>query len=54
MNAFIIFASEKQMKITNEVFQVTGPGLTTSEDAAGYLIKAGKAAAKLTNFINSH
>ena len=33
------------MKITKEVFQVAGPGLTTSEDAAGYLIKAGKAAA---------
>ena len=33
------------MEITKEVFQVAGPGLTTSEDAAGYLIKVGKVAA---------
>jgi glyoxylase-like metal-dependent hydrolase (beta-lactamase superfamily II) len=33
------------MKITKEIFQVAGPGLTTAEDAAGYLIKIGTAAA---------
>ncbi len=33
------------MKITKEIFQVAGPGLTASEDAAGYLIKVGAAAA---------
>jgi glyoxylase-like metal-dependent hydrolase (beta-lactamase superfamily II) len=33
------------MKITQEIFQVAGPGLTTSEDAAGYLIKVGTASA---------
>ena len=33
------------MKITKEIFQVAGPGLTSSEDAAGYLIKVGAAAA---------
>ena len=29
------------MEITKEIFQVAGPGLTTSDDAAGYLIKIG-------------
>ena len=33
------------MKITKEIFQVAGPGLTTAEDAASYLIKIGGAAA---------
>jgi glyoxylase-like metal-dependent hydrolase (beta-lactamase superfamily II) len=33
------------MKITKEIFQVAGPGLTNSEDAASYLIKAGAVAA---------
>jgi glyoxylase-like metal-dependent hydrolase (beta-lactamase superfamily II) len=33
------------MNITQEIFQVAGPGLTSSEDAASYLIKVGAAAA---------
>jgi glyoxylase-like metal-dependent hydrolase (beta-lactamase superfamily II) len=33
------------MKITQEIFQVAGPGLTTPDDAASYLIKIGPAAA---------
>jgi glyoxylase-like metal-dependent hydrolase (beta-lactamase superfamily II) len=33
------------MEITKEIFQVAGPGLTTADDAAGYLIKVGAAAA---------
>jgi glyoxylase-like metal-dependent hydrolase (beta-lactamase superfamily II) len=33
------------MEITKEIFQVAGPGLTTAEDAASYLIKLGTAAA---------
>jgi glyoxylase-like metal-dependent hydrolase (beta-lactamase superfamily II) len=33
------------MEITKEIFQVAGSGLTTGEDAAGYLIKVGEAAA---------
>jgi glyoxylase-like metal-dependent hydrolase (beta-lactamase superfamily II) len=33
------------MEITKEIFQVAGPGLTSSEDAAGYLISVGTAAA---------
>jgi glyoxylase-like metal-dependent hydrolase (beta-lactamase superfamily II) len=33
------------MEITKEIFQVTGPGLTTSDDAAGYLMKIEGAAA---------
>ncbi len=31
------------MEITKEIFQVAGPGLTTAEDAASYLIKIGAA-----------
>ncbi len=33
------------MEITKEIFQVAGPGLTTADDAAVYLIKVGAAAA---------
>ena len=33
------------MEITREIFQVAGPGLTTSDDAASYLIKIGAQAA---------
>ncbi len=33
------------MQITTEIFQVAGTGLTTADDAAGYLIKIGAAAA---------
>ena len=33
------------MEITKEIFQVAGPGLTSSDDAAGYLINVGTAAA---------
>jgi len=33
------------MKITKEIFQVAGPSLTSSDDAASYLIKAETAAA---------
>jgi glyoxylase-like metal-dependent hydrolase (beta-lactamase superfamily II) len=35
----------EQMNITREIFQVAGAGLTTSEDAASYLIKVGTGAA---------
>jgi glyoxylase-like metal-dependent hydrolase (beta-lactamase superfamily II) len=33
------------MEITPEIFQVAGPGLTTPDDAASYLIKVGSVAA---------
>ncbi len=33
------------MEITQEIFQVAGPGLTTAEDAASYLINIGAVAA---------
>ena len=33
------------MEITKEIFQVAGPGLTISDDAASYVIKVGTAAA---------